>query len=82
MYACGEDELGKEVREGDLVRLKTGEEGIVEFGTCEGKKTNLIGAIKVGNRSFLVCIAGKLIPGVILVSRKGAFNENRAEDTK
>lgn len=66
-FAVGNDELGEEVKKGDLVHSISGHIGEVEYGTTEdGRETNILGFITAANGTpYLVAVNGRLIKGCI-----------------
>lgn len=63
--AVGNDELGGSVKKGDTVVHEDGRTGPLFFGIDgkTGEESTVLGFINVGNNSYLVAIAGKLMKG-------------------
>jgi hypothetical protein len=65
MLAIGNEQLGDPVKKGDLiVNAKLNIKGALSYGTDEsGKESPLLGFVSSEDKSYLVSINNKLIPG-------------------
>lgn len=71
--AIGNNELGRHVTKGDLIKCRCGKKHKLQYGTVNGKESNTLGFISCGKDSYLVSINDQVIARFSLDPRDKEF---------